>query len=68
MNQAELIKIAGEVGTRIHVVGNRAYLFYDEELERFAELVRADALDEAVNVALSHYEGYQISEDIRSLK
>lgn len=24
--------------------------------------------EEAVNVALSHYDGYQISEDIRSLK
>lgn len=39
-----------------------------EELDRFAELVRAEALEEAVNVALSHYDGYQISEDIRSLK
>jgi len=37
-------------------------------LQRFAELVRADALEEAVNVALSHYDGYQISEDIRSMK
>lgn len=68
MNQAELIKIAGEVGTRIHVVGNRAYLFYDEELERFAELVRQDERERMNGIALTnipHPDGNPIPDDVK---